>query len=390
MPNTTLIAVTLDYPLLLRGGVGVIVESLLKNLSPQYDVILVSPDEGKELHDHPCWQRIREHIHFPHAQLTRERARHLADSLSKRGVALVHFHAGGNLQWGNRRGTKSPMPFLRRAKIPCIFSAHQISPLLEGYCAKDRSLLYKLALLPAVWSACTYALSHASHVLTDSKHDAHQLKRQYPLLAGKIGFVYHSRLDANEIAAPTGDGREKTILSVGHIAFRKGQHILAEAFARIAPQFPDWKLIMAGPVLQPDCGRQIEKFCALYPKQIFLPGSHPAPQQLMKQAAVFVQPSLVEAFGLALQEAMFFGCACIGTETGGIPELITHDRTGLLCPAGNANSLAEAMANLIQRPEKRRQFGNAAHASIIQKGMTGQAMAANYESIYRRVLQVHG
>ncbi len=387
MNGKTLIAIALDYPLPLRGGVSVIGESLLKYLSPEFNVLLISPDDPKELQSHPCSPRLSGHIQFDHTSLTRSRAREFAEMLVQHKVQLVHFHGGGCLAWGNRRGIKSPMPFLRRAKIPCIYSAHQIAPLLVGYCAKERSLLFKLALLPAVWSACTYALSHASYVLTDSKHDADQFKRQYPLLAGKIGFVYHSRLDANEPAASAGDGREKTILSMGHLAFRKGQHILAEAFAKIAPQFPDWKLVMAGPDLEPDCSKQIEKFRACFPEQIFLPGSHPAPQQLMKQAAVFVQPSLLEAFGLALQEAMFYGCACIGTETGGIPELITHNRTGLLCPAGNADALAGAMANLIQQPEKRQQFGNAAHASIIQRGMTGQAMAANYEKIYRRVLQ---
>jgi hypothetical protein len=50
---------------------------------------------------------------------------------------------------------------------------------------------------------------------------------------------------------------------------------------------------------------------------------------------------------------------------------------------------AAAMIELIQQPEKRRQFGNAAHASFIQRGMTGQAMAANYEKIYQRVLPKH-
>ncbi|MCX6896563.1 MAG: glycosyltransferase family 4 protein [Verrucomicrobia bacterium] len=386
MSDRTLIAIALDYPLALRGGVSVIVESLLKYLSPEFEILLVSPDEPEELRRHPAFTRLTGHIQFHPARLTRARAREFGDMMARRGVRLVHFHAGGNLEWGNRRGTKSPLPFLRRAGIPCVFSAHQISPLLEGYCAKESSLARKLVLLPAVWTACTYALAHASCILTDSKHDADQFKRQYPLLAGKTGFVYHSRLDANEAGAPTDAGREKLIVSVGHVAFRKGQHILAEAFSRIAAQHPDWKLVMAGPVLEPECGDQIEKICRRFPGQMFLAGSHPAPRQLMRQAAIFVQPSLMEALGLALQEAMFFGCACIGTTAGGIPELIAHDETGLLCPAGNADALAAALAGLIRQPEQRRRFGSTAPASIIQKGMTGQAMAASHEKIYRRFL----
>lgn len=386
MSDRALIAIALDYPLTLRGGVSVIVEALLNYLSPEFELLLVSPDAPETLRQHPAFARLQGHFEFHPAQLTRTQAWEFASQLAQRGVQLVHFHAGGHLEWGNRRGTKSPLPFLRRAGIPCVFSAHQITPLLEGYCAKDASRVRKLALLPAVWSAVNYALAHASCILTDSQHDTNQFKRQYPLLAGRTGFLYHSRLDANEAVAPPEAAREKLIVSVGHIAFRKGQHILAEAFSRIAAQHPDWKMVLAGPVLETACGDQIEKICRQFPGRMILAGSHPAPRELMRQAAIFVQPSLMEALGLALQEAMFSGCACIGTKVGGIPELITPDETGLLCPAGDVVALATALTVLICEPELRRRFGSAAQVSIRQKGMTGQAMATSHEKIYRRLI----
>jgi len=389
MTESTHIAMALDYPLTLRGGVSVIVESLLKYLSPGYDVLLISPDDPTELQKHPCSQRIRGHIRFDPATLTHAVASNLSETIRRRGVALVHFHAGGNLEWGTRSGWKSPLPFLARAGIPCVFSAHQVTTLLEGYCAKTRPLWHKLAMLPAVWLAATYALRHASNILTDSKHDADQLKRNYPLLARKIGFVYHSRLDVAEPTPSPKIKREPTILSVGHIAFRKGQHILAEAFSKIAPQYPEWKLVIAGPALEPACAEKIEQISAVsgLRGRIQMIGSHPAPQELMRRAAIFVQPSLMEAFGLALQEAMFFGCACVGSNVGGIPELITHNRTGMLFPAGRTDSLSGILVELISQPERRRQLAEQAHANIVACGMTGQAMAANYDNIYRDILK---
>jgi glycosyltransferase involved in cell wall biosynthesis len=383
------IAIALDYPLTLRGGVGVIVESLLKYLPSEYSIILVSPDEHRELQRHPSFARIQDHVCFNPAGLTPVNARDFAQTMGRYDVSLMHFHAGANLGWGNRSGRKSPLPFLSRAGIPSIFSAHQVSPLLEGYCAENRSVSYKLALLPAVWLASTYALSFASQIVTDSKHDALLLKRHHPTFAKKIDFFYHSRLDALPADAAPAGGRETTILSVGHIAFRKGQHILAEAFSKIAPKYPEWKLVIAGPVIENACAEKIRQIIAIHglQKRVLMLGSHSAPSELMQRAAIFVQPSLMEAFGLALQEAMFFGCACIGTDTGGIPELIAHNRTGLLCSPDSAGALARVLDELLRDPKKRLELAEAAHAEILQKGMTGQAMAANYDRIYRRILQ---
>ncbi|MGA3265634.1 MAG: glycosyltransferase family 4 protein [Verrucomicrobiota bacterium] len=391
MAKSTLIAMALDYPLPARGGVGVIVESLLRYLAPEYRVLLISPDDPKELEPYFSASRISEHIRISQADLTRTTARGLADAIIQRGAALAHFHGGGNFTWGTRRGTKSPFPFLGSANVPVIFSAHQIGPLSAVYYPAERQHWFKLAFLPLIMGACTYSLWRTRQVITDSKHDANMLKRQFPLLARRINFIYHSRLDATENVAVTTVGRQKTVLSVGHVAIRKGQHVLAEAFSRIASRFPDWKLVIAGPLVEPRCSDWIERIRQEHhlTGRIQLIGSQTNPRELMQTAGVFVQPSLMEAFGLALQEAMFLGCACVGSNTGGIPELIADNQTGRLCAPGNPDALADALTDLLGCPEKRQRLGEAAHADIIQKGMTGQAMAANYEKIYRRVLPQH-
>lgn len=388
MGNKTLVAVALDYPITLRGGVGVIVESLLEHLSVEFDVLLISPDAPQTIQSHPCYARIAKHLPFHPEALTRADARKLAQSIRDHGASLVHFHAGGHLGWGTRSGWKSPLPFLACLKIPTLFAAHQITPLLEGYCAKDRPLWYKLALLPPVWLASTFALANASSIMTDSRHDAELLQQNYPFLKNKVGFMYHSRLDADEPVTFSREGRETFILSVGHIAFRKGQDILAEAFAKIAHRYPAWRLLIAGPVLEGACSERIEQIREKYNLQerIEMTGSDSIPGELMKRAGLFVQPSRMEAFGLALQEAMFWGCPCIGSNTGGIPELITHERTGLLVHPGDADALSDALVDLLNKPEKQLQLGKAAHSSIVDRGMTGQAMADHYAHIYRKLL----
>ena len=76
---------------------------------------------------------------------------------------------------------------------------------------------------------------------------------------------------------------------------------------------------------------------------LFCSANGRTPGDLMSRAAIYVQPSFWEALGLALQEAMFAGCACVGSRAGGIPELIEENKTGLLFEPGNVAQLAAAL-----------------------------------------------
>ena len=104
----------------------------------------------------------------------------------------------------------------------------------------------------------------------------------------------------------------------------------------------------------------------------------------MQRAAVYVQPSLNEAFGLALQEAMFYGCAVIGSRVGGIPELIRDNQTGILVAPGNVVELSAALERYIQDPQLAGQCGAAAAASIREHGMTVETMTAKHLELYER------
>ena len=67
----------------------------------------------------------------------------------------------------------------------------------------------------------------------------------------------------------------------------------------------------------------------------------------MRDSEIFVLPSLFEGLGLALQEALFHGCACISTRSGGPEDLIHDGRNGLLVRNENPAALAGALARLM-------------------------------------------
>lgn len=75
---------------------------------------------------------------------------------------------------------------------------------------------------------------------------------------------------------------------------------------------------------------------------------------LLGSATLAIVPShWGEAFGLTVVEAMTAGVPVIATRVGGIPELISHNHTGILIPPRNASALAEAIRELLHDPETR-------------------------------------
>jgi glycosyltransferase involved in cell wall biosynthesis len=102
---------------------------------------------------------------------------------------------------------------------------------------------------------------------------------------------------------------------------------------------------------------------------------------------LFVLPSLNEGMGRALIEAMAAGLPVIASRVGGIPAVISHERTGLLVPPGHAGALAEALRRLLDRPEWATQLGLAASRSVDSR-YGSVSMVHAIESIFAEALSV--
>src|SRR3954469_6977952 len=113
------IALGLEYPLALRGGVGVLVETLIQGLSSQYEIVLVSPDPQGFSHPGTC-----AHVHWEPSLVSQTTSRALARQMAELGVAVAHLHLGGNYGWGSRMPGQSPFPFLWRRGIASISTVH--------------------------------------------------------------------------------------------------------------------------------------------------------------------------------------------------------------------------------------------------------------------------
>lgn len=81
-------------------------------------------------------------------------------------------------------------------------------------------------------------------------------------------------------------------------------------------------------------------------------------RQYLQAFDVFLLPSLKEGMPFGLLEAGSAGLACIGSNVGGIPQIIEHERTGILINPNEVKSVASALTSLLRNAELRASYGN--------------------------------
>ncbi len=154
------------------------------------------------------------------------------------------------------------------------------------------------------------------------------------------------------------------IFYAGIIGERKGAFDLVRAFASIATRFPEARLVCAGD--GDIAGLKSLTHELQIEERVSCPGwlSQSALAVELERASVFVLPSYAEGVPMALLEAMSWGIPVVTTPVGGIPEVVEHDRNGLLVSPGNIAALGEALAKVLGSPAERERLGAAARASI--------------------------
>jgi len=103
-------------------------------------------------------------------------------------------------------------------------------------------------------------------------------------------------------------------------------------------------------------------------------------------ADVFVIPSLQEAFGQTVLEAMACGVPVVGFDTGGIPDMVRSGQTGLLAPVGNVTALRQAIETLIHDPDLRGQIGRHCR-DVVETEYRLDIQARRYMSLYQEVIE---
>ena len=146
-------------------------------------------------------------------------------------------------------------------------------------------------------------------------------------------------------------------LYVGQISHRKGVRILLEAAHRCRNLPVIFRLI--GPIVSSDVLVDMPENAVYEGRN--LPGSVP---QAMRNADLFVLPTIEDSFALVLFEAMASALPVITTEHAGASELIEDGQDGLIVPPGDVARLADAIHRIVDQPELRDRMGDAARIKV--------------------------
>ncbi len=189
-------------------------------------------------------------------------------------------------------------------------------------------------------------------------------------------------LDAPYVPPPPAARPE--LLWVGRMSYEKGLDTLLKALARSGS---DLKLLLAGDGPEEGRLRALAEDLRLGEKVEFL-GRVPrdAVRELILRSHGTVLPSeWFENAPLSLLESLALGRAVIGSEMGGIPEMLENESTGWLFPAGNVEALAALLDRWADLGEARREAGELAYLRAREKHHPRLVLETTLE-LYRRLL----
>jgi glycosyltransferase involved in cell wall biosynthesis len=239
---------------------------------------------------------------------------------------------------------------------------------------------------------CT-RMSHA--VIAVSEHTAEHLVREEGAPPAKVHVALNgidfARVRVSDPEAPRRLRREwcpdggHLLLVPGRLHPEKGQAYLFRAL-------PALRARLARPVVTLVAGAG--PFEAAYREEVralgcddmvrFLGFRRDLPD-LIAAADLVVLPSAAEAFGLVLAEALYLGTPVVSTTVGGIPEIVEAGVDGALVPPADSRALAEAIADLLADPARRRRLAAAGRDRVSERFGFERMMRA-YERLYEGFL----
>ena len=169
--------------------------------------------------------------------------------------------------------------------------------------------------------------------------------------ADNVRVVYNP--SPSGVDVPKSEERSKMILFAATLYREKGYLDLIEAFAQVAPKYPEWKLVLAGNGSQEKgIGKAMQ--LRVGNRVRFLGWVKGADKdRAFRSASIFCLPSYAEGFPMAVLDAWAYGLPVVTTPVGGVPDIVVDGENGLLFTPGDVVTLASKLSTLIENEELR-------------------------------------
>lgn len=260
----------------------------------------------------------------------------------------------------------------RIARLPFSFTAHAKDIFHETVNPKD--LRRKLV--------------DASAVVTVSDYNLAYLRDRFESDAASVQRVYNG-LDLCEFSYTEPRKRAVHIVAVGRLVEKKGFAVLVEACHALRERGRRFLCSIIGSgELEAELREHVSRRDLEAVVQLIGPRPQRDVIQIIQQAAVLAAPCLIgddanrDGLPTVLLEAMAVGTPCVSTNVTGIPEVVHHERTGLMVPQRDPFALAAAIERLLDDPELRVQLAEAARR-LIEADFDIQRNAAELRQVFR-------
>lgn len=262
----------------------------------------------------------------------------------------------------------------------------QVSLLKEG--RSDRLGLRLACFLEAV------PARRASFIIANSEFIGQYCIKLYRTTGARPAVIPHG-IPVPDSPLPESEVREKTvtILYVGRLENRKGIDRLLHAIPHVIRETPYCRFVIAGDDVgeAPQGNSYRDYFESFAPSAARAATTFPGHveeselSQLYADCDIFVAPSLSESFGLIYLEAMACAKPVVAFRTGGVPEVVVHNRNGFLVELDNVSELANALIRLSKDQDLRQTMGRCGFERV-QATFPAKRMVEETVACYRRVI----
>ena len=207
------------------------------------------------------------------------------------------------------------------------------------------------------------------------------LQEMYTVIPTGTNLEPFLNADGKALRSEKGWEKETVLISIGRLGPEKNWDTLLQAFAKVAPEHPELRLVLIGDGQAKDSLQQLSSDLGIA-RQVTFTGALPFEQipTYLKAADVFTFASVTETQGLVTIEAMAAGLPVVAVDGSGTRDIVEHDKQGFLVE-NDPEALAAGIKKLLSEPHLIKRFSNHAlkKAKTFDVNLLGKQLVDVYE-----------